>query len=535
MLIMITLALLICTEILYHLSDRGKIRGDGKAGLFWYKDILKLPIPQFAVWKYVPTIIGVLYGIIWKVTDEGVKRGEPYYQLTKGTTGALAAESLNIEYHTIWSPFVPISALKHRQYIVVASSTISFLASGIVPILLSVMIRVHPNQKTRKAMIENDGLEEKDITKNIVVDGLFARTLEAFLIIILILALYVLFKLSTRKSGLLWDPSGVAGVAAMANKSHILLDFKNLDLATEEQIHKQLNKRTYILHRGALWHAQRLRESERDEDAPKALNPHPLLLRNKGMIPFSAFNTFILIMLPLCVYIPTLNVVIDKAPWVITGISIVIKTIWELVEKDMRMLEPWWILYRRHAPSTVLTLDYTATIPGAIVVKALMNRHYLLAWVTTVTLLIEVLTVVLGSLDTEGGEESVLSSKLSFALAVIILVVLLATSALVIKKRGAAFLPRQPGTISSVLAFIYQSKMLTHFDGTENKNTTERQAQLSKIGNQYGFGWYLGRDGKRHLGVDCEPLLKDYQFGEDPRKAVVDAPLIGWDVYEEQG
>ncbi|TGZ82504.1 hypothetical protein EX30DRAFT_370589 [Ascodesmis nigricans] len=534
LLILSTIALLIATEVLYRLSDNNRIREDGRPGLFSYKDITKLPTIQFAVWKYVPTIIGVIYGIVWKVTDEGVKRGEPYYQLTKGTTGALAAESLNIEYHTLWAPFVPISAFKHKQFIVVAASTISFLASGVVPILLSVMIRVHPNQKTRKKMIQEQNLEENDIEKNLVVDVLFTRSLEAFLGIILILACYTLFKLSTRKSGLLWDPSGIAGVAAMANKSHILHDFKDLDLATEEQIHQQLNKRTYILHRGVLWHAQSLRESERDHAAPKALNPHPLLLRKKGMMPFIGFNLFILIMLPLCVYIPTLNVVIDKAPWVITGISIFIKTVWELVEKDLRMLEPWWILYRRYAPSTVLTLDYTATIPGAIVIKALMNRHMLLAWVTTVTLMIEVLTVVLGSLDTEGGEESVLSSTLSFALAIVILVILMSTCFLVIHQRGKAFLPRQPGTISSVLAFIYMSHWITELDGTENKSTAERQAKLAKTGKKYGFGWYRGRDGKRHLGVEHEQLLEDYKFRVDPRKAVVDGPLGGYDVYEER-
>ena len=34
-----------------------------------------------------------------------------------------------------------------------------------------------------------------------------------------------------RKSGLLSDPKGIAGIAAMATKSHILTDFHGLDSA----------------------------------------------------------------------------------------------------------------------------------------------------------------------------------------------------------------------------------------------------------------------------------------------------------------
>jgi hypothetical protein len=49
-----------------------------------------------------------------------------------------------------------------------------------------------------------------------------------------------------RKSGLQSDPKGIAGIAAMATKSHILADFKGLDRAPLDQIHKRLRTRRYI-------------------------------------------------------------------------------------------------------------------------------------------------------------------------------------------------------------------------------------------------------------------------------------------------
>ena len=531
-LIVLTLVMIVTIEVLYQLSDRHILRKGPPpqgGGLFSYIKIDNLTTLQFAVWKYLPTLVGVIYGILWKVTDEELKRSEPYYQLSKGASGALAAESLNIEYHTIWSPMVPIAAIKYRQFVVAAGGMISFLASTTVPIFLSVVIRVDPSQEQRKELPDNGS----NAVKRLVVDAVWTRLVEVNLGTIVVLAIYVVWKLTHRRSGLLGDPSGIAGIAAMANKSHILMDFRDLDVADENRIHKQLAKRTYILHKGALWQAEVLSDANasHDADAPRAMNPHPLLLRIKGMGPFMAFCFVMLVLLPLMVYNIQMKVIIEEAPWVITGISIFLKSVWELLEKEMRMLEPFWQLFHRNAESGVLTLDYSATIPGYIVIKALSKRHFLLAWVTTVTILIEVLTVVMGSLDFQGGEESDLSSSISFSLAITIFVLVLATEWAVLHFRRHPFLPRQPGTISSVLAFIHQSRMLTDFEGTETESTLQRKKRLARIGKRYGFGWYLGRDGKRHLGIDHEPLLEHYRFGQDPREAVVDAP-VGWEQYD---
>jgi hypothetical protein len=340
---------------------------------------------------------------------------------------------------------------------------------------------------------------------------------------IISLGVGMLVVLSRRKSGLLGDPSGIAGVAAMAYKSLILLDFKDLDPASEETMHMQLNKRTYKLYRGALWHAKYLEENERDMDAPKAANAHPLLLRPKGGLPFIAFLILMCALLPPLAKGP-LGIVVEKTPWVLTLISVVIKSLWEIVEKDMRMLEPFWVLFNRHADSSVLTLDYSATIPGFIVLKAASKGHFLLAWVCVVSLLVEVLTVVMSSLDSAGGEESNLSSKVSFILAVTI-----STMALVLHLRSRPFLPRQPDTISSVLAYIHQSKMLDHFEDTQEVSTAVRKKKLRKLGMTYGFGWYRGRDAKKHLGIDSEDLLMNYEFGKVLPDGVLDPVDLSWD------
>lgn len=530
-LLFISLLMMCAAEALYQLSNRGMLQEDKSQGILSFYTVDDLDLVQFAMWKYMPTVVAVIYGILWKITDTEVKRTEPYYQLSRGKgRGALAASTLNIEYQTFWSLLVPVEAIRHKQWVVVASSVASLVAFALVPVLLSVFVEITPSQKTRQKM----GGHDYDIKKTITVASEFTRILEATLFVILVFGMYMLVQLKRRRTGLLGDPSGIAGVAAMANKSHILMDFQGLDMASEDRIHKQLNKRTYILHKGSLWQAHFLKESERDNQAPKAMNAHPLLLRLKGGIPFLIFlSVFTGILVPMARG-TSLTIVIDKAPWVLTMISVTIKSLWEIVEKDMRMLEPFWILYKRHAHSSVLTLDYSATIPGWLPIKALSKGHFLLAWVGFASVLVEILTVVLGSLDYNGGEESGTSYNVSFGLAMGILVILILTMGLVLHFRRQAFLPRQPGTISSVLAFIHQSNMLVDFEGTEEASTAERRDKLAAIGKTYGFGWFKGRDGNRHLGIDFEQLLGSYTFGDEShQKGTMRAGDVGtWETFE---
>lgn len=75
-------------------------------------------------------------------------------------------------------------------------------------------------------------------------------------------------------------------------------------------------------------------------------------------------------------------------------------------------------------------------------------------------------------------------------------------------------MPRQPNTIASILAFIHQSKMLYNFVGTTKLSKTEMVRKLDN-GATYGLGWFIGRDGKTHCGIDQEELVSHYKHGID--------------------
>lgn len=275
-------------------------------------------------------------------------------------------------------------------------------------------------------------------------------------------------------------------------------------------------------------------------------NPHPLMLRAEGGIPFIVGILLFLGFIPLFLFTPVSELT-NRAPWVVTALAVCIKLAWSTFETDIRMMEPYYILSKRHAAAKTLVLDYTAMPFAWVAIRALLNKHWLVFLVGFGTVLSETLTVFVTSLaivdgkdfidqvrnaanDTDGtlfggpspdapnqefnsGQETVLSFVISLVLTVFILLYMFTVATLVFIRRRHPFLPRQPNTIASILAFMHQSKMLYDFVGTAKFNNTEMVRRLESIGKTYGLGWFEGRDGQTHCGIEEEELIGTYKHG----------------------
>lgn len=512
--------------------------------LYEFKSPEDLNTWKYFSFKYLPTLVAVTFGILWQITDFEVKRLEPYYQLSK-EGGALAAESINVDYITFFNFLRPVKALRLKHYAVAVSSVATLLAVSAVPTLQSASIDLTPDRTTRE--------EHLDLMKKIVITPVFSRFLTAILSLIAVLGCVLIYQLERRPSGLVADVKGIAGIAAMANRSHILMDFKNMDTASPDMIHKQLKAHRYSLRNSSLAPEDKTPLSQEDRDKYDAQhkhkeNPHPLMLRLVAGIPFIFGMIAFMVLVPIILFERNANVVTDKAPWLMTALAVCIKLAWGTLETDVRMIEPFYILSKRHASPKVLTLDYTAMAFGWMPIRAFLNGHILVGLVGLGSVLAEVLTVCATSFGSvsgadfakppkpthpqamfirlhdkgsgiNAGEETYASFWASFILALSILTFLCLVASFVFARRRHPFLPRQPNTIASVLAFIHQSKMLYDFVGTEKMNNDEMVKRIVGIGKTYGLGWFSGRDGLMHCGVDEEELASNYKHGDDARKA----------------
>ncbi|RMJ04725.1 hypothetical protein CDV36_014602 [Fusarium kuroshium] len=532
LLIVLSIALAVLQELLFQ--------NFGKTPIIRFKSPNDLDAWLYFAVKFLPTLCAVAYGVFWQFTDFEVRRLEAFYQLSK-PEGALASKSINADYVTSFSFWRPFRALRLGHYAVALSSIASTFAVSLVPTFAAASIVLRPDRSQR--------MDRPDEPKEIFVHEIWSRLLTGTLAVNAVLGCGLLFVLQSRRSGLLSDVRGIAGLAGMAVVSHILMDFKDMDTAKHKDIHHKLKRRRYMLRNSSLApyegsSAKLEADREQDDGAHLSEHPHPVMLRPIGSIPFIIglllFATFI----PTFLFTPA-RIVTDKAAWAVTALAVMLKMSWGAMETAVRMMEPYYILSKRRAHSKTLTLDYTALPFAYMPLRALLNGHFLVFMVGFGTVMAEFLTILVTSLATvdgqdfivgykglkglakghseedddeedglNSGQETVRSFYLTLGLTLFMLLYMFVVATMVFFRRRHPFLPRQPNTIASILAFIHQSKMLYNFVGTAKLNNTQMAKKLDD-GKTYGLGWFTGRDGQTHCGVDQEELTSSYKHGVD--------------------
>lgn len=112
----VTVFMIIGLEILAYLSV-GKDNSNG-GGLVFAATVDDISSIATASYLYLPTVIAVLYGMMWSWVDLDSKRLEPWFQLSK-PEGAAAEDSLLLQYPFDFMPFIPILSARRRQVILV--------------------------------------------------------------------------------------------------------------------------------------------------------------------------------------------------------------------------------------------------------------------------------------------------------------------------------------------------------------------------------------------------------------------------------
>ena len=84
-------------------------------------------------------------------------------------------------------------------------------------------------------------------------------------------------------------------------------------------------------------------------------------------------------------------------------------------------------------------------------------------------------------------------------------------SVVIFTVRPKRFLPRLPNTLAAEIGFFYASEALEDTAGTANMSSAMRERHLAELGWQYGYGKFMGKDGKVHLGVERMGPIHDFK------------------------
>jgi hypothetical protein len=99
-------------------------------------------------------------------------------------------------------------------------------------------------------------------------------------------------------------------------------------------------------------------------------------------------------------------------------------------------------------------------------------------------------------------------STIMFAIAEGIICTYAMVAVFVYLRRPGKYLARLPTCIASVIALFAASAAIQDMKQTSTYDSKERQQHLQKLGSRYGYGSYVGSDGKVHIGIEKAPFVR---------------------------
>lgn len=187
---------------------------------------------------------------------------------------------------------------------------------------------------------------------------------------------------------------------------------------------------------------------------------------------------------------------------------------WQPIDMYFRALQPFVELSAPNGASAdkSLLLAYPSSLPIQVTLQAIINGHFKVAWLSFMSLVSLAIPVLAGgvfiALWYPDHDDVRISSLMSAFYALIAFCGLYAVSFLTIWPGRRRYLPHDITTLADLMSYLYQSPLLADKLLREPRSKTDLVTRLivappsERMLPTYGFGIYVGRDGKEHLGID---------------------------------
>ncbi|KAE8148800.1 hypothetical protein BDV25DRAFT_157609 [Aspergillus avenaceus] len=187
---------------------------------------------------------------------------------------------------------------------------------------------------------------------------------------------------------------------------------------------------------------------------------------------------------------------------------------WQPIDVYFRALQPFATLSSPEgAPAEQsLLLAYPSCLPFQVTVLAILNKHYKVAWISLMSVVSAALPILAGgvfiALNYPSEQEIRIAALMPAFYAIVAFCALYTASFLCIWPRRRRYLPHDISTLADQISFLYQSPLLSDKILREPRSKADLVTRLvmAPPGDRqypmYGFGVYVGRDGKEHLGID---------------------------------
>ncbi|KAH7402575.1 hypothetical protein BKA66DRAFT_564486 [Pyrenochaeta sp. MPI-SDFR-AT-0127] len=203
-----------------------------------------------------------------------------------------------------------------------------------------------------------------------------------------------------------------------------------------------------------------------------------------------------------------------------------------------RTLKPWWHndtfasefmhYFINRAEGSLRLTDPNKPLPTFADVEEPMKKAYTRLFAIWLGVNKELLFLpatdttkqVLGSTITP--EERILFVTPLFVISEIVLAIYIIVSLVVYLRRPGRYLTRAPTSIAAIIALFASSAAVKDLRGTSSMKNKEREKYLKDLDCCYGYGSYVGDDGRVHVGVEKVPFviyMEELSFvGNETRK-----------------
>ncbi|KAE8328410.1 hypothetical protein BDV39DRAFT_173963 [Aspergillus sergii] len=187
---------------------------------------------------------------------------------------------------------------------------------------------------------------------------------------------------------------------------------------------------------------------------------------------------------------------------------------WQPIDVYFRALQPFVSLsFPEGAPADQsLLLSYPSCFPFHVTVLAILNKHYKVAWISFMSVASAAIPILAGgvfiALNYPSQSEIRISALMPAFYAMVAFCALYTVSFLCIWPGRRRYLPHDISTLADQISFLYQSPLLSDKILREPRSKADLVTRLvmappgDRDHPMYGFGIYVGRDGKEHLGID---------------------------------
>jgi hypothetical protein len=105
------------------------------------------------------------------------------------------------------------------------------------------------------------------------------------------------------------------------------------------------------------------------------------------------------------------------------------------------------------------------------------------------------------------SEQRLFLSTTMFVISETILCIYVIVAIWVYARRPGQYLARMPTSIASVIALFAASMAVQDMRGTSHLDRKGRAQHLERVDSRYGFGSFVGGDGRVHIGIEKVPLV----------------------------